>query len=94
MSKKSDKNKEQFPIEFPARDFKSKHSPITDVINNETYPMEAHSDKNFDNIRPRRNSGVHFTSYDNGITVFDDTVENEIFPMKWFYCIIPRFLVW
>lgn len=82
LSKKSDKSKEQFPIEFPTRDFKTKHSPITDVIENETYPMHTNSDKNFDNVYPRSNSGVHYTSYDNGITVFDDTVENEIYPLK------------
>ncbi len=86
MSKKSDKNKEQFPIEFPSRNFRSKQSPITDVVENETYPMEANSDKNFDNVYPRSNSGVHFTSYDNGITVFDNhiahTIENEVYPHK------------
>lgn len=54
MSNKSDKKKEKYPIEFPSRTGEIKRSPIVDVVNNETYPLELGSS--------RHNSGVQIDS--------------------------------
>ena len=55
MSKKSDKKHEQYPIELPSHNSETKRSPIVDVVNNETYPLE------FGNSRHQ--SGVHLDSF-------------------------------
>ena len=68
MSKKSDKKHEQYPIELPSRNSETKRSPIIDVVNNETYPLE------FGNSRHQ--SGVHIDSFNS----FAEVVATEIEP--------------
>lgn len=68
MSKKSDKRNEQYPIEFPSRNGDSKRSPIVDVVNNETFPLELSGS--------RHNSGVHIDSFDS----ISEVVATEIAP--------------
>ena len=57
MDKKSEKKEEQYPIEFPSREDKAKHSPIVDVVEHEIFPMESGSE--YQNVR--KGSGVHYT---------------------------------
>lgn len=59
MNEKTNKKKEQYPVELPSRSSETKRSPIVDVVNNETYPLEFGSS--------RHHSGVHIDSI-NSIT--------------------------
>lgn len=68
MNKESDNNKEQYPIEFPSRKNETKRSPIVDVVNNETFPLELSGS--------RHHSGVHIDSF-NDVT---EVVATEIEP--------------
>ncbi len=72
MNKKSEKKNEQFPIELPSRSSETKRSPIVDVVENETYPLE------FANGNMRHHSGVHIESFDN----ISEVVATEIDPDK------------
>lgn len=69
MSKKSDKKHEQYPIELPSRNSETKHSPIIDVVNNETYPLE------FGNSRHQ--SGVHIDSFNSVAEVVATEIEPD-----------------
>ena len=69
MSKKSDKKHEQYPIELPSRKSETKRSPIIDVVNNETYPLE------FGNSRHQ--SGVHIDSFNSVAEVVATEIEPD-----------------
>ena len=69
MSKKSDKKNEQYPIELPSRNSETKRSPIIDVVNNETYPLE------FGNSRHQ--SGVHIDSFNSVAEVVATEIEPD-----------------
>lgn len=69
MSKKSDKKHEQYPIEFPSRNSETKRSPIVDVVNNETYPLEFSSS--------RHQSGVHLDSFNSVAEVVATEIEPD-----------------
>lgn len=69
MSKKSDKKHEQYPIELPSRNSETKHSPIVDVVNNKTYPLE------FGNSRHQ--SGVHIDSFNSVAEVVATEIEPD-----------------
>ncbi len=71
MNKKSEKKDEQYPLEFPSRDDKPRHSPIVDVVENEIFPMDFSSP--YQNNRSE--SGVHYTP--ESIT---EVVTTEILP--------------
>lgn len=73
MNTNNQKGKEQYPIEFPAREDKRSHSPITDVVEHEIYPMDFAS--SYGNAR--RGSGVQVPC--DNIT---EVVTTEIFPEK------------
>lgn len=68
MSKKSDKRNENYPIELPSRGNKTEYSPITDVLENESFPTR------FGN----RHSGVHYDSFNSDMT---ELVATEISPL-------------
>ncbi|MEE0913045.1 MAG: hypothetical protein U0L76_00465 [Ruminococcus sp.] len=68
MSKKSSKKNEQYPVELPSRNSESKSSPIVDVVNNETYPLE---------VGARHHSGVHIESFDNIAEVVATEIEPD-----------------
>lgn len=69
MSKKSDKKHEHYPIELPSRNSETKRSPIIDVVNNETYPLE------FGNSRHQ--SGVHIDSFNSVAEVVATEIEPD-----------------
>ena len=69
MSKKSDKKHEQYPIELPSRNSETKRSPIVDVVNNETYPLELGSS--------RHQSGVHLDSFNSVAEVVATEIEPD-----------------
>ena len=69
MSKKSDKKHEQYPIELPSRNSETKRSPIVDVVNNETYPLELGNS--------RHHSGVHGDSFNSVAEVVATEIEPD-----------------
>ncbi len=40
LNKKTDNQNERYPIELPSRGNKTESSPIVDVVENETFPLE------------------------------------------------------
>ncbi len=73
MKSDNTNNKEQYPIELPTREGKTSHTPITDVVENEIFPLDFKSAYG----SARRNSGVQVS--DNSIA---EVITTEVFPEK------------
>lgn len=69
MSKKTNRKNEQYPIELPSRSSETKRSPIVDVVNNETYPLELASS--------RHHSGVQIDSFNSVAEVIATEIEPD-----------------
>ena len=69
MSKDNDKKHEQYPIELPSRGTETKRSPIIDVVNNETYPLEVGGF--------RHHSGVQLDSLNSVTEVVATEIESD-----------------
>lgn len=69
MKKESEKHNENYPVELPSRGNKTEHSPIMDVLDEESFPTR------FGN----RHSGVHYDSFNSNLS---EVVATEITPQQ------------